>query len=123
MSPSPSARTALGRSAEALAAAWLEGRGWRVVARNWRRGPGELDLVASKGVELAFVEVKRVDAWGLESLSVSVGSGKRRRLVETSKLFLLSHREFECMKLRYDVIAIRGETVAAYLEHAFSERT
>jgi len=116
-------RTALGRAAEALAAGWLEDRGWLVLARNWRRGPGELDLVASRDSELAFVEVKRVDAWGLSSLSDSVGGGKRRRLVETSKLFLLSHREFECMKVRYDVIAVRGGRVAAYLEHAFSERT
>jgi len=40
------ARGATGRRAEALAAAWLERSGFRIVARNWRHPEGELDLVA-----------------------------------------------------------------------------
>lgn len=119
----PSSRTALGRSAEDAAATWLESSGWTILARNWRRGPGELDIVALKAGELAFVEVKRVDAWGLESLSASVGPEKRRRLVETSKLFLAAHREFNRMNARFDVIAVQGETVSAHLERAFAEST
>lgn len=119
----PASRSALGRSAEAAAAAWLQSAGWAIAARNWRRGPGELDIVAVKGGELAFVEVKRVDAWGLESLAGSVGPEKRRRIVETAKLFLAAHREFNRMNARFDVIAVSDETVSAHLEHAFAEST
>lgn len=39
-------RHAFGRAAEAATAAWLEGSGWRVLARRYRsRGGGEVDLV------------------------------------------------------------------------------
>lgn len=123
MSGQAPSRTALGRAAEDLAAAWLAAEGWSIVARNWRRGPGELDIVASKSGEIAFVEVKRIDAYGEESLELSVGQRKRRRLIETSKLFLLAYREFSCMNARYDLIAVRGGTVSKHYERAFSERT
>ncbi len=116
-------KTSRGKAAEEVACLWLEAEGWTVVVRNWRRGPGELDIVAAKAGELAFVEVKEVDAYGLESLSRSVGHIKRSRIVETSKLFIAEHREFRGMNIRYDVAAIRGDVVALYLERAFPERS
>ena len=53
-----SARAALGGAGERLAAGWLEARGYRVLARNWRCVYGELDLIAEEADELVFVEVK-----------------------------------------------------------------
>lgn len=116
-------RTYRGRVAEEVASLWLEAAGWTIVVRNWRRGPGELDIVAAKAGELAFVEVKVVDAYGLESLARSVGKIKRSRIVETSKLFIAEHREFRGMNVRYDIAAVRGDVVAVYLERAFPERS
>jgi putative endonuclease len=51
---------AWGRRAEDLAHRYLQGKGMRVVARNWspQGGRGELDLVAWDGDRLAIVEVK-----------------------------------------------------------------
>ena len=115
--------TSRGRAAEGVACLWLEAEGWTIVVRNWRRGPGELDIVAARADEVAFVEVKAVDAYGLESLSCSVGKRKRSKIVETSKLFIAEHREFRGMNVRYDIAAVRGDVVAAYLEHAFPERS
>jgi putative endonuclease len=52
-------RHALGERAEAASAAWLETRGWTILARRWRCPDGELDLVATDpdGV-LVGIEVK-----------------------------------------------------------------
>jgi putative endonuclease len=36
----------------------LQGRGWRLVSRNWRCRWGELDLVVAKPGRLLLVEVK-----------------------------------------------------------------
>lgn len=116
-------KTAKGRAAEDLVAAFLAAGGWSIVARNWRRGRGELDIVASRGRILAVVEVKSVDAYGLESLEASVGARKRLRIVETSKLFVSAHREFSSATVRYDVAAVAAGAVEDYFENAFAERT
>jgi putative endonuclease len=47
-----------GRRAEALAALWLQLKGWRILARRARTPVGEVDLVARRGRTVAFVEVK-----------------------------------------------------------------
>ncbi|HEY0714927.1 MAG TPA: YraN family protein, partial [Polyangia bacterium] len=51
-------RPARGRRAEEAAAALLEGKGFQIVARNWRLPTGELDLVADDGGTCVFVEVR-----------------------------------------------------------------
>jgi putative endonuclease len=114
---------AKGRAAEDLVATYLAAGGWAIVARNWRRGRGELDIVACKDQLLAVVEVKSVDAYGLESLELSVGPRKRLRIVETSKLFVAAHREFSSATVRYDVAAVAAGAVVDYFENAFAERT
>jgi len=115
-------RSAKGRAAEEVVATAMVADGWSVVARNWRKGRGELDIVASKGAILAVVEVKAIDAYGLESLSSSVGPVKRLRIVETSKLFVAAHREFSSAVVRYDVAAVAAGAVVDYFENAFAER-
>ncbi len=47
-----------GHRAEAIAALWLQLKGWRILARRVRTPVGEVDLVAKKSRMVAFVEVK-----------------------------------------------------------------
>ncbi|WP_126172794.1 YraN family protein [Altericroceibacterium xinjiangense] len=47
-----------GRKAERLAALWLRFFGWRILAQRVKTPRGEIDLVAKRGVTVAFVEVK-----------------------------------------------------------------
>lgn len=47
-----------GRRGEAVAALWLQLKGWRILARRARTPVGEVDLVARRGRMVAFVEVK-----------------------------------------------------------------
>src|SRR5262245_21178441 len=51
-------RIETGRRGEAAAERHYVARGYRVVARNWRCGIGELDLVVMRGATLVFCEVK-----------------------------------------------------------------
>lgn len=51
--------TSIGRLGESVAAAFLEERGHEIIARNFQRPAGELDIVVRKD-ELVFVEVKSV---------------------------------------------------------------
>lgn len=47
-----------GRRAEALAALWLQLKGWRILGRRVRTPVGEIDLIARRGGTVAFIEVK-----------------------------------------------------------------
>lgn len=110
-----------GRLGEDVAASYLEAEGWEITDRNWRCPAGEVDIVAVRGEELAFVEVKTIDAYGPESASRLIDARKRSRIVESSKYFLSRKREYNCMSLRYDVILIREGAVDRHLQRAFLE--
>ncbi len=47
-----------GRHAENWAALWLQLKGYRILARRYRSGMGEIDVIARRGGVVAFVEVK-----------------------------------------------------------------
>ncbi len=47
-----------GRLGETLASSYLEAKGYRIAARNYRIGHLELDLVCESDTHLLFVEVK-----------------------------------------------------------------
>ena len=49
---------AIGRLGEDIVAGYLYNRGFRIIARNYRKPWGELDIVAQKDGVLHFVEVK-----------------------------------------------------------------
>ena len=47
-----------GRFAEMLAAWSLRAKGYRIIARGFRAAVGEIDIIARRGDQLVFVEVK-----------------------------------------------------------------
>jgi putative endonuclease len=78
-------RAARGRRAESAVADWLSARGCQIVARNYRCRGGELDLVARRGQQLIFVEVKaRRDASAYGGTAASITPAKLRRLRHTA---------------------------------------
>lgn len=50
----------IGQIGENLACSWLNKHGFRIVDRNYWKKWGEIDVVAQKGNDLRFVEVKTV---------------------------------------------------------------
>ena len=48
----------LGKTGEDIAVAHLEGKGYRILDRNWRWGKEEIDIIAIDGNFLVIVEVK-----------------------------------------------------------------
>lgn len=83
-----------GRRGEALVAESLESMGWRVLDRNWRDGPRELDLVVYRPGVLAFVEVKTRRCLGkeaarlVEEALLSVTPRKRRDVERAAQAWL-----------------------------------
>jgi putative endonuclease len=96
-----------GSSAEDIACGYLEKRGLRLVARNYRCRTGEIDLIMRDGEDLVFVEVRyrKYDAFG--SAAETVSSAKRTRIVTTAACYL--QRQPVEPPCRFDVVAIGGE--------------
>src|SRR5262245_24460234 len=99
-----------------MAMAHLEARGYAIIARNWRCRAGELDLVASNGTTIVFVEVRsrRGDRCGTPLESVD--ARKRQRLAQLARRFLATQPRHERL-VRFDVIGIRLDRDPPQLEH------
>jgi putative endonuclease len=112
----------LGREGEVLAARLLTGKGYRILARNYRTAGGEVDLVCQDGDTLVFVEVKTRSAGSLGRPDQAVTGVKRGRLVRAAAAFLSEHDGWE-RPCRFDVVAVvdrDGSRTATHLPHAFS---
>jgi len=81
-----------GRESEVEAARYLQGAGYRIVARNYRTPFGEIDLVAYDGDVLAFVEVKARRSERFGAPHASVTADKRRRLTRAALAYLAGLR-------------------------------
>lgn len=93
-----------GRTAELLAALWLMGKGYRILAHRARTPFGEVDLAAVKGRTLAVVEVK-ARATRLIALE-SVGLRQRDRIARAGLSLAKRHR-FDGASVRLDLVIVR----------------
>ncbi|WP_460751284.1 YraN family protein [Myceligenerans cantabricum] len=84
----------VGRRGEEIALAHVVGRGWTVLATNWRCGrEGELDIVALDGDVLVVVEVKTRSGTGFGHPSEGVTDKKLARLRRLAGRWGAVHRE------------------------------
>ena len=113
-------RLALGRAGEDAAAAWYEAHGYEVLARNWRAGRGELDLVAARpGVGLVvFCEVKTRSSARYGSGFAAVDRRKQQRL-RALALQWLAAQDRHWSDLRFDVVDVDARGHLQVLEAAF----
>jgi putative endonuclease len=96
---------ARGREAEALAASFLEARGFEVVARNHRTRRGEVDLVCRDGDVLCFVEVRSRTSAAQGGPEETVGAAKARRVVAAATDWAVRNGGLE-RAIRFDVVAV-----------------
>jgi putative endonuclease len=106
---------------EDRAAAALEKSGLVIIAKNVRSPWGEVDIVALDGETIVFIEVKSWSTYGIEELQYGINQKKQRRIIETAKYFLASHREYNGMAIRFDVVFV-GKDTLTHLASAFMER-
>ena len=93
-----------GAAAEALAAEFLQARGLTIIERNYRCRGGEIDLIASDGDTLIFVEVRLRSDATFGGAAESITTAKKRRLAFAAAHYLSRlNREPPC---RFDAILL-----------------
>jgi putative endonuclease len=118
-------RLALGQRAEALAAAALEAVGMTIVARNWRRPQGELDIVARtlEGI-CVFCEVRSRTGEASGDPLETVTAHKQSRVIRAARHYLSEVEATAASGYRFDVVAVTFFTDGApprvvHIEAAF----
>lgn len=116
----------LGRWGEKQAAGYLHQKGYRLLAAGYRCRMGEIDLIAQKGRELAFVEVKLRRNANFAEPREQVTAAKQRRILLAARHFLAQHPEYGEHYCRFDVAEVyapdglqTAKPEIRYYEHAF----
>jgi Holliday junction resolvase-like predicted endonuclease len=123
---SKTAKRQLGDLGEDIACKYLEGKGFRIIERNYLRKWGEIDIVAEKANLLSFVEVKSVsrESGGVGGLPAgrqgsdvtpgrsgyrpeeNVHPAKLQRLHRAIQTYLLDRKVAEDKEWRIDVACV-----------------
>ena len=95
---------ATGRRGETWAAALMLMKGYRILARRFHAGGGEIDLVVKRGDTIVFVEVKARHL--LDDAVIAISSQKELRLSRAVRYWLARNPWAANMTLRCDAVFV-----------------
>ncbi len=84
----------------------LEKKNYRIIEQNFNSSAGELDIVASTGKTLVFIEVKTRTSDDFGSPSESIGTGKISRIRKAAGWYLAKNDKTGFQDYRFDIITI-----------------
>lgn len=101
----------IGQEKEAYAADFLKKQGYQILETNYRCKVGEVDIIASDGTYVVFVEVK-YRGQTKNGFPEEAVTGKKQKIISKVALWYLTKKGWSTnMPCRFDVIAICGEEI------------
>lgn len=98
-----------GRRGEEITADYLKKKGYKILAMNWKLAhvpaAGELDIVAKRGEDLIFVEVKAMSANDVFYPEDHFTSAKARKTLRAARLWLAENKQFD-KPWQIDLVAV-----------------
>lgn len=98
-----------GYFAELLARWFYRLHGWQILHQNYITGKGttagEIDFIACRGQQLAFVEVKKRSSIDLAAYAVS--NRQKRRIANAARCFIQTHPRFRSYRIQFDAVLIK----------------
>lgn len=119
-------RVQVGKWGEEKAAEYLRGKGYKIIARHWTHRIGELDIVASKGERIIFVEVKTRTNNRFGTPEESIGYYKQQKLARTANVYMLKYQlnnvpyQIDSVAVMYDFV--HKEATIRHMENVVSGR-
>lgn len=105
----------LGQFGENLAERHLATKGYKIVARNYRFGKLEIDLVSEYDNKLVIVEVKTRNTAEIGEPWRAVTKAKQRQIIKVANHYI-SSRNIE-LETRFDVVSIVHNSYRTAIEH------
>lgn len=118
LAESPSGRET-GRYGEEEAVRFLEKKGVKILARNFRDRDGEIDIIAEEDGVLVFVEVKYRRSSRYGEPEEAVTADKQRRICRTALYYLHQTGRGTQIPVRFDVISVTDKSIR-HIRDAFS---
>ena len=106
-----------GRLAESVALLFLLAKGYRLLARRFSAGGGEVDLIVRRGETIVFIEVKARSAMA-DALS-AITATKRRRFSRAARAWLARHPWAAGLTWRADAVYVAPRSWPRHREAAF----
>jgi len=111
---------AFGELGERIAERWLTRQGYTVLARRWRSGHRDIDLIASHGDVIAFVEVKTRAAMEFGDPVEAVHARKQRSLIRCAREWLAKNdgsAAAAATVYRFDVVGVLLRDRRVFVRH------
>jgi putative endonuclease len=116
-----------GSLGEKAAAEYLLQKGLDILNSNYRTRYGEIDIIATDGRYIIFIEVKTRKEHSLISPREAVDYRKQAKIIKTAEDFLCNERSADKLQPRFDVIEVITADQSIFsvkqinqLENAFS---
>lgn len=93
-----------GVAGEDCASRALQHDGWTILGRRVRTGAGEIDLIASRGAMVTFVEVKTRPT--LAEAASAITPRQQARIAAAAEAWLAERPALAAGDVRFDVIAV-----------------
>ena len=106
----------IGRQGEDAAAAFLQRAGFSLLARNWRHGRWELDIVCREKDTIVFVEVKTRSHNTYGGPIAAITRTKQHILCRAASAWLTTYHRWDT-PCRFDVICALKQDDGYHLEH------
>jgi len=109
----------IGFQKESLAEQYLKKSfAFKILDRNYRAKTGEIDIIAKKGRDIYFVEVRYRKRLSMVNPEESITLDKMRKIANTAMLYI-KHKRLKNVNFHFSVIAIDEEDIIFYPD-AFS---
>jgi putative endonuclease len=92
-------------------------RFYKILSHRMRNKYGEIDLIASKGDNLVFIEVKA--RRGTVDYTNIVSYKQQQRIQNAARLFLYSNPQYNMRKCRFDLAIVQNFTIPEIIQNAW----
>lgn len=107
------ARYRTGLAAELWSGFVLMAKGYRILAWRCKTRAGEIDLIATRGNVLAFIEVKRRQ--DLETAAAAITPRQSQRLRRAADLWLANRNRYHNSDMRFDAMLITPSALPTHV--------
>ncbi len=106
----------IGQQGEDAAANHVQQLGMKILARNWRKGRLELDIICQDGNTIVFVEVKTRKVGSMQSPYEALSIQKQRTLVRAAQAWLAANDAWQS-PYRFDLMSVLYNGTTFTTEH------